>query len=175
MNQAEMIKLTGVAPLNVAAHPNAVPMVVADLGAGDDEKYWMKLTDTVWSRPLVIYAHSGGWIECFRVAGIGLVNRHRHATPVFVYWMEGSFGYLEHDFVLGPGSVLYEPVGETHSFCSLDENGAKAIAVMFGPLVLVDENGKDVATITGLDVLDKYRDHCESVGLGKGFADALIR
>jgi 2,4'-dihydroxyacetophenone dioxygenase len=175
MNIAEKIKLAGVEPLNIAAHPNAVPLVVADLGAGDDEKYWMKLTDTVWSRPLVIYAHSGGWIECFRVTGNGLVNRHRHATPVFVYCIEGSFGYLEHDFMLGPGGVLYEPVGETHTFCCFDENGAKAIAVMFGPLVLVDETGKDMATITGLDVLDKYREHCESVGLGKSFAEGLIR
>jgi hypothetical protein len=31
MNQAEMIKLTGVAPLSVPAHPDAVPMVVAIL------------------------------------------------------------------------------------------------------------------------------------------------
>lgn len=174
MDQAEKIKLAGVQPLNVAAHPNAIPMAVADLGEGDDEKYWMKLTDTVWSRPLVIYAHNGGWIECFRVAGPGLVNRHRHATPVFVYCIEGTFGYLEHDFEMGPGSVLYEPVGETHTFCCFTKS-AKAVTVMFGPLVLVDETGKDMATITGLDVLDLYRKHCDEVGLGKDFADALIR
>jgi 2,4'-dihydroxyacetophenone dioxygenase len=174
MDDAEKIKIAGVKPMHVQALPGAVPMAVADL-QNDDERYWMQLTDTVWSRPLVINAHNGGWIECFRLARPGLINRHRHTTPAFVYCIEGTCGYLEHDWVLGPGGVLYEPVGETHTFCCFSEGGVKAIAVMFGPLTLVDENGNDVATIGALEVLGKYQAHCESVGLGKKFAESLIR
>ena len=114
MDQAEKIRIAGVKPMNVSPPLGAVPMAVADL-QNDDEKYWMQLTDTVWSRPLVINAHNGGWIECFRLSGPGLINRHRHSTPAFVYCLEGTCGYLEHDWVLDPGGVLYEPVGETHT------------------------------------------------------------
>jgi hypothetical protein len=71
--------------------------------------------------------------------------------------------------------MLYEPVGETHTFCCFSEGGVKAISVMFGPLTIVDENGNDVATIGALEVLGKYQAHCESVGLGKKFAESLIR
>jgi hypothetical protein len=33
----------------------------------------------------------------------------------------------------------------------------------------------NVATIGALEVLGKYQAHCESVGLGKKFAESLIR
>ena len=174
MDLEEKIKIAGVQPLNIAAPSGALPLVTADL-ANDDEKYWMQLTDTVFSRPLVINAHDGGWIECFRISEKGLINRHRHSTPAFVYGIEGEFGYLEHDWVLGPGSVLYEPVGESHTFVCFSEGGMKAIAVMYGPLTIVDETGKDLFTIDGLGVLDLYKKHCAEVGLGEEFAEALVR
>ena len=135
----------------------------------------MKLTDTVYSRPLVINTHNGGWIECFRVSRKGFVNRHRHSTPALVYSLEGSFGYLEHDWELGPNSVLYEPVGESHTLVCYSEGGMKALAVMYGPLTIIDETGKDLFTIDSLEVLDLYKKHCADVGLGEKFAESLIR
>lgn len=174
MDIHEKIQITGVQPLNVQAPSGTRPLIVADL-ANDDEKYWMQLTETVFSRPLMINAHDGGWIECFKVTGKGLINRHRHSTPAFVYGLEGEFGYLEHDFVLGPGSILYETVGESHTFVCFSEEGMKAIAVMLGPLTIVDEEGKDLMTIDSLGVLDLYKKHCAEVGLGEEFAEALVR
>lgn len=58
----------------------------------------MKLTDTVYSRPLAINTHNGGWVEMFKISEKGLINRHHHSTQALVYCFEGSFGYLEHDW-----------------------------------------------------------------------------
>jgi len=160
--------------MNIPAPPGALDLVTAELG-NVDERYWMKLTDKVYSRPLVINAHNGGWIECFRIADKGLINRHRHSTPALVYCIEGTFGYLEHDWVLGMGSVLFEPAGESHTFVCFSDGGMKALAVMFGPLTIVDEIGKDLASIDGLEVLGLYRKHCAEVGLGEAFADSIVR
>lgn len=174
MDQAEKIRIAGVQPMTAAAPFGALPLITADL-TDDDPRYWMKLTDTVTSRPLMIDPHRGGWVECFKIAGPGLVNRHRHTTPALVYCLDGTLGYLEHDWILGAGSFLYEPAGESHSFCCFSDGGARALAVMFGPLTIVDETGKDLMTIDGFEVLQLYRDHCENVGLGKQFAEALVR
>jgi hypothetical protein len=36
-------------------------------------------------------------------------------------------------------------------------------------------NGKDIATIGALKVLEKYKERCDSVGLGKNSAESLVR
>jgi 2,4'-dihydroxyacetophenone dioxygenase len=174
MDLSEKIKIAGVEPLNLPTPDGALPLIAVDF-EHDDEKYWMKLTDTVYSRPLVINTHNGGWIEMFKISEKGLINRHRHSTPALVYCLEGSFGYLEHDWVLGPNSFLYEPVGESHTFVCYSEGGMKALAVMYGPLTIVDETGKDLFTIDSLGVLDLYKKHCAEVGLGEEFAESLVR
>lgn len=174
MDLAEKIKIAGCEPLNIPAPSGALPLITVNF-EDDDEKYWMKLTDLVYSRPLMINAHSGGWIEIFKVADKGLVNRHRHSTPALVYCLEGSFGYLEHDWVFTPNSLLYEPAGESHTFVCFSDGGMKAIAEMYGPLTIIDESGKDLFTIDSLGVLDLYKKHCAEVGLGEKFAESLVR
>lgn len=59
MDLSEKIKIAGVEPLNLPTPDGALPLIAVDF-ANDDEKYWMKLTDTVYSRPLVINTHNGG-------------------------------------------------------------------------------------------------------------------
>jgi hypothetical protein len=59
MDQAEKIKFAGAQPMTVAAPAGALPMITADL-TDDDPRHWMKLTDNIVSRPLVIDAHRGG-------------------------------------------------------------------------------------------------------------------
>ena len=86
----------------------------------------------------MINSHSGRWIEIFKVAVKGLVNSHRHSTLALAYCLEGSFGYLEHDWVFTTNSLLYEPTGESPTFICFSDWGMKAIAEMYGPLTIID-------------------------------------
>jgi 2,4'-dihydroxyacetophenone dioxygenase len=174
MDISSKIKIAGVKPLNLPTPEHALPLLTAEIEDGDD-RLWMKLTDTVYSRPLAIFTSTGGWIEFFKSTTSGFMNRHRHDTPVMVYGISGSWGYLEHEWIASPGSFLYEPVGESHTFVVYSNEGMKGLAHMFGPITFIDEDGKDLANVGALDVLDKYKNHCAEVGLGAEYAESLIR
>ena len=42
--------------------------------------------------------------------------KHHHTGTVMVYTIEGKWKYKEHDWVAGPGSIVYETAASTHTF-----------------------------------------------------------
>ena len=49
-----------------------------------------------------------------------LLPRHHHSGTVIVYTLEGKWKYKEHDWVAGPGSIVYETASSTHKLEVVD-------------------------------------------------------
>ncbi|MCM2495596.1 2,4'-dihydroxyacetophenone dioxygenase family protein [Burkholderia glumae] len=73
--------------------------------------------------------------------------RHRHEGAVFVYTLEGEWRYREYDWIARAGSTVLEPAGSVHTPETLASPSGRVVTlnVMRGDLVLLDDDGRDVA------------------------------
>src|SRR5215210_7513054 len=76
---------------------------------------WVPQAEGVWFRPLRLSPERGLWANLLKVAPGGMINRHRHFGAVEAWVISGSWRYLEHDWVAGPGSYVHEPEGDVHT------------------------------------------------------------
>ena len=143
----------------------------------EDSRIWVPQTDCLSFRPLCFCTSQGYYVNLLKFTGGGVLGRHRHSSPVHAVTLKGSWGYREHGWHAKPGTYVFEPPGETHTLV-VDEDCDEMCALFHvtGSLLYVDE---DTDEVIGFDdvfsKLEKARDHYESVGLGREYADQFIR
>jgi 2,4'-dihydroxyacetophenone dioxygenase len=145
-------------------------------GIADDERAWMPLGPNQWTRPLVLNVSQGSWVSLFKGTAAGVLERHRHTSAVTGVTLEGSWGYLERDWIARKGTFIYEPPGDTHTLFVHPEQGHMlTVFHMFGPILYVDEQG----AVTGYDDVftrtEGYLAHCRKAGLGEPYLRSLLR
>jgi hypothetical protein len=95
------------------------------------------------------------------------------------YTLRGRWGYLEHDWVAGPGTFIYEPAGEAHTLVILDDSPEPALILFIveGGLIFLDkaEEGGFAAYEDGFSMLELARKHYREAGLNPHRLDDLIR
>lgn len=161
--------------LAIPLPPDAVHEIVNHT-AQDDERMWMRMGESVWSRPLLFNVTQGWWVNLTKATATGVVSRHRHPAPVTGYTLDGSWGYLEHDWVARKGTFIFEPPGETHTLVVLPEAGHMlTLFHNFGPVLYVDEQGRQTGFEDVFTRLARYKKHCNEVGLGEAFVKPIIR
>jgi quercetin dioxygenase-like cupin family protein len=143
----------------------------------EDPRIWVPQTDCLSFKPLCFCTSQGYYVNLLKFTGGGVLGRHRHSSPVHALTLKGSWGYKEHNWHAGPGTYVFEPPGETHTLV-VDDDCEEMVALFHvtGSLLYVsEENGQ----ITGFDdvfsKLEKARDWYEQCGLGREYADRLIR
>lgn len=142
----------------------------------EHDRTWMPVGTLGHSRPLVYDTRNGGWISLLRAKGEGTIQRHRHASPVTGWTMDGAWGYREHDWVARAGSFIYEPAGHIHTlYIHPSERRMTAIFHVYGPLLYINDAGVADHYEDVFVRLDKYAAHCKSVGLPDSWVQSLIR
>ena len=142
----------------------------------DDERVWMPLSEHVWIRPLLFSVAQGSWCNIVKAEGEGLVGRHRHPAPVLGYTLEGTWGYLEGEWVGRRGDFIYEPAGETHTLVVHPEEGhMKVLFHNLGPLLYVDDVGNQIGYEDVFTRISAFKEHYNENGLGAGYVDNLCR
>ena len=149
---------------------------IAEMAVPVDERVWVPQADNVWFRPLFLNTVTGQWCNLLRVRRAGILSRHRHPSAVFGYVIKGTWRYLEHDWVAGEGSFVYEPPGEIHTLVVPDD--CPEMITFFnisGAMIYLDEAGRqngyeDVHTKIGM-----CRAHYAQCGLGAEHVDRYIR
>ena len=90
--------------------------------------------------------------------------KHHHTGTVVVYTTEGKWKYIEHDWVAGAGSLVYETAASSHTFEVLEvgESGyVTTLVQVSGELLFLDDNENIVASENWKTSLDRYLDYCE--------------
>jgi len=143
----------------------------------EDPRVWVKQTDCLSFKPLCFCTSQGYYVNLLKFTGGGVLGRHRHSSPVHALTLKGSWGYKEHDWHARAGTYVFEPPGETHSLI-VDEDCDEMVALFHvtGSLLYISE---ETGEVTGFDdvfsKLEKARDWYEECGLGREYADRLIR
>mmetsp|Transcript_639 Transcript_639/g.1031 ORF Transcript_639/g.1031 Transcript_639/m.1031 type:complete len:210 (+) Transcript_639:136-765(+) len=143
----------------------------------EDPRVWVKQTDCLSFKPLCFCTSQGYYVNLLKFTDGGVLGRHRHSSPVHALTLKGSWGYKEHDWHARAGTYVFEPPGETHTLI-VDEDCDEMVALFHvtGSLLYVSE---ETGEVTGFDdvfsKLEKARDWYEECGLGREYADRLIR
>ena len=141
----------------------------------EDDRLWVPNGVGRWSRPLCLNVSPGYWVHITEVTEAGVISRHRHPAPVHGFVIDGTWRYLERDWVAIAGSYLYEPPGDVHTL--IVDEGNTMITLFFntGALLYCDEEGKTTHSTDVFDRIQVARDHYENVGLGADFVKRFIR
>jgi hypothetical protein len=84
-----------------------------------DDKHWIQLTEDVRQRPLLFDCTNGAWANLLSIRPGGRLKCHYHTGPVHAFVLNGSWRYLEHDWVAGEvpssmsrraNSTLWRPI-----------------------------------------------------------------
>jgi hypothetical protein len=125
---------------------------------------WIPYTEGIYVKPLRLDLASGRWINLTKTEGAGMVNRHRHIGPVTGFVLEGSWRYLERDWVATKGTIVYEPPGDIHTLMS-DPGGSTTLFQIEGALLYMDEDDNVVGQEDVFSFTKLYLDYCREHGI----------
>lgn len=149
--------------LNAFAEEMSLPDQAVDSGRIP----WVPQGERVWFKPLRFDLATGRWINLLKVEGSGRVNRHRHTGgQVLGYVIEGSWRYLERDWVARPGTLVYEPPGDIHTLV-VDEGVERMITlfILEGTIQYIDDNDNLLYQDDVFSKLGRYLAFCEEQGI----------
>lgn len=97
-------------------------------------------------------------------AGIGL-GTHNHYGRVLVYSVQGSWRYLEHEWIAKPGDFVYEVANSQHTFFAEPGDDVVVFVAVEGALNFLDENGESIGIETATTFLARYLAYCAEHGI----------
>ena len=135
------------------------------IGAGEDESPWVPFVENVYIRHLAFDVRGSSFANILWVKKGGKLGRHRHRGPVFACILEGSWRYLEYDWVAHPGSYVHESPGVIHTLVSDDPNGMKTFFWLNGSLEFYDDDDTLLETLDVFWFINHYVSYCREHGL----------
>jgi quercetin dioxygenase-like cupin family protein len=139
------------------------------IGAGEDESPdespYVPFKENVFIRHLAFDVTHNMYANILWVKKGGSLGRHRHRGRIFACTLEGSWRYLEYDWVSRAGSYVLESPGAVHTLVSDDPNGMKTMFFLNGSLEFVDDNDNLLETLDVFWFIDHYVSYCRANGL----------
>jgi quercetin dioxygenase-like cupin family protein len=151
----------------VQALQTILEMGLSDQAIQSDEMPWVPQTDRVWFKPLRFDLTTGRWVNILKVTGGGKINRHRHSGgQVLGFVIQGSWHYLERDWVARPGTFVYEPPGDIHTLV-VDEDAGDMITLFLleGVIQYLDDDDKIIYQDDVFTKLELYLKYCREQGI----------
>jgi 2,4'-dihydroxyacetophenone dioxygenase len=136
-----------------------------------DSLPWVPLTpftDQILLKYFKLDPIRGEWIVLMKVPPGVELPKHHHTGTVMVYTIEGKWKYKEHDWVAGPGSIVYETAASAHTFevIAAGRDGCVLTLVQVtGDLLFLDPAGNVVALENWKTSLQRYLAYCKQHGL----------
>lgn len=135
----------------------------AFVGAADTP--WVPRGGNAFVRHLAFDVRNNFYATILWVKGPGRIGTHRHRGSVLAFGIEGSFRYLEYDWVCRPGDFLVEMPGHAHTLVTDEPEGMKALFLMQGANDFFDEDGQLIETTDVFWFIDHYTRYCKDNGI----------
>ncbi|MFM0247462.1 2,4'-dihydroxyacetophenone dioxygenase family protein [Paraburkholderia sediminicola] len=93
--------------------------------------------------------------------------KHHHTGTVIVYTLKGRWKYAEHDWIAGPGSVVFETAGSSHTPVMVpgDDDEVITFNIVQGDLIYLNENDQVIAMENWKTSMERYLAYCEANSL----------
>ncbi|MBU8896076.1 anti-sigma factor [Corallococcus sp. H22C18031201] len=115
-------------------------------------------------KPLRFYKDNRGWTYLFRVEPGTVIPRHRHTGEVHAINLVGKRQLLDTGEEVGPGTYVYEPVGNVDSWMAVGDEPVVIFITIFGAIEYMGPDGAVTKRVTSDDRLETYRRWCEANG-----------
>ncbi len=150
----------------VDAMQTILDLSLPDQAIQSDELPWVPQGDRVWFKPLRFDLANGRWVNLLKVTGEGRVNRHRHAGgQVLGYVIQGSWRYLERDWVARPGTFVYEPPGDIHTLVVEGAEEMQTLFLLEGVIQYLDDDDNVISQDDVFTKLERYLAYCRREGI----------
>jgi 2,4'-dihydroxyacetophenone dioxygenase len=142
-----------------------------DTSCIDDESLpWLPFapySDTVQIKYFKIDPVRGEIISVLKAPPGMRLPKHHHTGTVIVYTVQGRWKYLEHDWVAGPRSVVFETASSRHTPVAPADGTEDVITfnITQGELVFLDDNDQIMAVENWRTSMQRYLDHCQAHGI----------
>ena len=133
------------------------------IGPGEDESPYVPFVENVFIRHLAFDVRHNTYANILWCTKGGMLGRHRHRGRIWACTLEGSWRYLEYDWVATPGSFVQENPGAVHTLVS--DNGMKTMFFLQGSLEFVDDNDNLLQTLDVFWFIDHYLNYCRERGI----------
>ena len=141
-------------------------MGLPDQAIHSDDLPWVPQGERVWFKPLRFDLATGRWVNLLKVTGGGKVNRHRHSGGQGLgFCIQGSWHYLERDWVARPGTFVYEPPGDIHT---LVVDAAEEMITLFlleGVVQYLDDDDNLIYQDDVFTKMERYLKFCRGQGI----------
>jgi 2,4'-dihydroxyacetophenone dioxygenase len=146
--------------------PSQVDSGVTDIAIATVDLPWMETAPGIEMKPLQFWAASGQWAQLSRYQPGIRSDRHVHSGgQVMSYVIQGSWHYLEHDWVASAGSWVWEPPGDMHTLEILGDEPMEAIFILSGVVQYLDDDDQIVRQTDFRSRRRQYLDHCAEHGI----------
>lgn len=146
--------------------PKPIDRELADVALDSEQIPWIPNGQGFSFKPLQFWAATGTWANLVRLEPGGQIRRHVHAGgQVFAYVLEGSWHYLEHDWIATPGSWVWEPPGDVHTLEVLGEEPMVTLFVVSGVIQYLDDDDQVVQQDDFRGRRSRYLEYCRDHGL----------
>ena len=129
----------------------------------DESSPWVPFVPSVFIKHLTFDVRSSSAANVLWVQAGGELGRHRHRGPVSGYVLEGSWRYLEYNWVGKAGDFVRESPGRTHTLYS--EHGMKTFFWLNGPLEFLDEEERVTESVDVFWFINHYETYCQKEGI----------
>lgn len=135
------------------------------IGSSETESPYVPFVENVFIRHLAFDVRASSFANILWVKKNGILGRHRHRGPVWACTLEGSWRYLEYDWVSRAGDYVHESPGVIHTLVSDDPNGMKTFFMLNGSLEFYDEQDNLTQTLDVFWMIDHYLSYCRQNNL----------
>lgn len=126
---------------------------------------FLPYTDKAFVKAIKVDPIRGEWITLLKLPAALTLPRHHHSGTVHVYTISGNWKYLEHDWVAGPGSFVFETAGTQHTPVGCGEDEIVTLNIVQGDWNLIDDEGRVLAIENWKTVMQRYLTYCEQNGI----------
>ena len=145
----------------------------------DNDRKWIPYAEGVWLQPCSFDLSAGALSLVLKGLPGASLGVHYHVGQVYGFTLNGNWRYLEHDWIAGPGTFVFEPAGEAHSLVVTEDSPEPAVIffMISGALVYLDkpENGTFAAYEDAFSALEFFRSGYREAGIDPAELDRLIR
>jgi 2,4'-dihydroxyacetophenone dioxygenase len=139
-----------------------LPEIVVDT----ENMPWVPFDDgTCHFKPVRFDFTTGSWTYLFKIEPNRILTRHRHTGGnVIGFNLKGRWRYAERDWVVRPGTFIFEPPGDIHTLITDDEE-VITLFILGGSLQYFDDENQVVGQDDIFTVYKKYCDFCNFNGI----------
>lgn len=122
-------------------------------------------SDTIFLKLIKVDPIRGEWTTLLKLPPNTELPMHHHSGTVMVWTVAGRWKYLEHEWVAGPGSLVFETAASRHTPVSVGDDEVITLNIVQGDWNLMTPEGAVLAIENWRSMVDRYVNYCKSRGI----------